>query len=87
MDAYSGMDLCTSIFWVRLAANFRKGKIDLKRFQNSKRTHPLTKLNLSKSCYVDKIFGFGRNVYAIEEPLLNYSTPNEFHTQGIARLT
>jgi hypothetical protein len=25
----------------------------LKRFQNSKRTHPLTKLNTNKSFYVD----------------------------------
>jgi hypothetical protein len=44
-------------FWVRLATRFRKGKkIDLKRFQNSKRTHPLTKLNTNKSRYVDKYF-------------------------------
>ena len=74
-------------FWVRLAANFREGKIDLKKIQNSRRTYALIKLNLSKSCCVDKIFGFSRNVYSIEEPLLNYSTPSEFHTQGIARLT
>ena len=72
---------------MRLEANFREGKIDFKRFQNSKRTHFLTKLNLSKWCYVDKIFGFGRNVYAFEEPLLHYLTPSEFHTQGLARLT
>jgi hypothetical protein len=31
-------------------------------------THPLTKLNTNKSCDVKKIFGFGRNVYVIEEP-------------------
>jgi len=41
-------------FWVRLEANFYEGKINLKRFQNSKRTHSLKKLNLSKSFYVDK---------------------------------
>jgi hypothetical protein len=28
-------------------------KIDLKTFQNLKRTHPLTKLNTNNSCYVD----------------------------------
>jgi hypothetical protein len=42
-------------FRLRLAAIFHKGKkIDLKRFQNSKRTHPLTNLNTNKSFYVDK---------------------------------
>jgi hypothetical protein len=41
-------------FLVRLATRFHEGKIDFKRFQNSKRTHPLTKYNTNKSCYVDK---------------------------------
>ncbi len=41
-------------FWVRLANKIsQRNKIDLKIFQNSKRTHPLTKLNTHTSCYVD----------------------------------
>jgi hypothetical protein len=53
MDTYSRMDLCMPIFLVRLANKIsQRKKIDLKRFQNLKRTHPLTKLNINKSCYV-----------------------------------
>ncbi len=41
-------------FWVRLANKIsQRNKIDLKIFQNSKRTHPLTKLNTHKHCYTD----------------------------------
>jgi hypothetical protein len=53
VDAYSGINLYTAIFWVTLATRFHKGKkVDFKRFQNSKITHPLTKINMNKSCYV-----------------------------------
>jgi hypothetical protein len=45
VDAYSGMELCTPIFLGESSNKFREGKMDLKRFQNSKRTHTLTKLN------------------------------------------
>jgi RNase adaptor protein for sRNA GlmZ degradation len=35
-----------NMFWVRLANKIsQRNKIDLKRFQNSRRAHPLTKLN------------------------------------------
>jgi hypothetical protein len=41
-------------FWVRLANKIsQRNKIDLKIFQNSRRTHPLTKLNTHKSYYID----------------------------------
>jgi hypothetical protein len=41
-------------FKVRLANKIlERKKIDLKIFQNLKRTHPLTKLNTNNSCYVD----------------------------------
>jgi hypothetical protein len=55
VDAYSGMHLCTLIFfWVRLANKIsQRNKIDLKSFHNSKRTHPLIMLNTHKSCYVN----------------------------------
>jgi hypothetical protein len=54
VDAYSGMFLCTPIFFVRLANKIlQRNKIDLKRFQNSKRTRPLRKLNTNKSCFVN----------------------------------
>ena len=62
-------------------------KINFEKFQNSKRTHPLTKLNTNMSSYKCGYinFGFGRNVYVIEEPLQN-STPGKYLTQSIARL-
>jgi hypothetical protein len=54
MDAYSGMDLCTLIFLGEPSNKISQmKKIDLKRFHNLKRTHPLTKFNTNRSCYVD----------------------------------
>jgi hypothetical protein len=55
VDAYSGMELCTPILlgeaskknW--MANHFKKN-------QNSQCTHPLTKLNINKTCYVDSIY-------------------------------
>jgi hypothetical protein len=41
--------------WVRLAKKFGC-HIIFKKIQNSQWTHPLTKLNISKSCYVDSIW-------------------------------
>jgi hypothetical protein len=50
VDAYSEMDLCTPIFLVSIENKIsQRGKIDLKIFQNSKRKHPLTKLNTNKT--------------------------------------
>ena len=40
-------------FWVRLANKFSRRSNHFEKFQNSKRTHPLTKLNNNNSCYVD----------------------------------
>jgi hypothetical protein len=40
-------------------------------------THPLTKLNTNQ-LLCGKIFGFGRNVYVIEEPFYFHSTPINF---------
>jgi hypothetical protein len=56
VDTYSGVELCTSIFLVRLANNLFGWQIIFKKFQNSKWTHPLRKLNTIKSCYVENIW-------------------------------
>jgi hypothetical protein len=41
-------------YWVGLQKNFGR-QIIFEKFQNSQWTHPLTKLNINKSCYVDSI--------------------------------
>jgi hypothetical protein len=86
MDAYLRMDLCTSILfgwdWQQV---FHEVKIDLKNSKTQKMTHPLTKLNKNKSYYVDKYFGFDRNVYVVEE--LFYFNSEQSHNQGIVELT
>jgi hypothetical protein len=56
VDTYSGVELCTSIFLVRLANNLSGWQIIFKKIQNSKWTHPLRKLNTIKSCYVENIW-------------------------------
>jgi hypothetical protein len=50
--AYSGMELCMPIL---LGDVSKKNwmQIIFEKFQNSQWTHPLTKLNINKSCYVD----------------------------------
>jgi hypothetical protein len=73
-------------FWVRLATRvFSQRKTQFENFENSKRTHPLTKLNKNKSYYVDKYLGFGRNVYVVKEPF--YFNSEQSHNQGIVELT
>jgi hypothetical protein len=42
-------------YWVRLTKKFG-WQIIFENFQNSKWTHPLTKLNTNKSCYVYSIW-------------------------------
>jgi hypothetical protein len=42
--------------WVRLANNLYGWQIIFEKFQNSQWTHPLTKLNINKSCYMDSIW-------------------------------
>jgi hypothetical protein len=42
-------------YWVRLEKKFG-WQIILKKFQNSQWTHPITKLNINKSCYVGNIW-------------------------------
>jgi hypothetical protein len=42
-------------YWVWLAKNFG-WQIIFENFQNSQWTHPLTKLNINKSSYVDSIW-------------------------------
>jgi hypothetical protein len=55
MDPYSGMELCTPILLgeaikkIWMANHFQKN-------QNSQWTHPLTMLNINRSCYVDSIW-------------------------------
>jgi hypothetical protein len=48
VDTYSGVEVCTLIFLIRKSFS--------KNLQNKKWTHPLTKLNTNKSCYVDNIW-------------------------------
>jgi hypothetical protein len=54
VDAYSGMELCTLIL-LGEASKKIGWHIIFKKFQNLQWTHPLTKLNINKSCYVDSI--------------------------------
>jgi hypothetical protein len=61
VDAYSGVEVCTPIFLVEACKSF------LKKKSKHNWTHPLTKLNTNKSCYVKKIIGSGRNVSVVEE--------------------
>jgi hypothetical protein len=55
VDAYSRMELCTPIL-LSEASKKIEWQIILKKFQNSQWTHPLTKLNINKSCYMDSIW-------------------------------
>jgi hypothetical protein len=52
VDTYSGMELCTS----GEASKKIGWQIIFEKIQNSQWTHPLTKLNINKSCYVDSIW-------------------------------
>jgi hypothetical protein len=55
VDAYSRMELrsyARQYYWVRLAKKFG-WQIIFEKFQNSHWTHPLVKLNIKKSYYVD----------------------------------
>jgi hypothetical protein len=55
VDTYSGIELCTPI----LLGEARKKigwQIIFKKIQNSQWTHPLTKLDINKRCYVDSIW-------------------------------
>jgi hypothetical protein len=57
VDAYSGVEVCTPIFRGEASKYFFLGsKSFLKFFLKLKWTHPLTKLNTDKSCYVDNIW-------------------------------
>jgi hypothetical protein len=55
VHAYSTMELSTPIL---LGYSSKKNWManHLKKIQNSQWTHPLTKLNINKSCYVDSIW-------------------------------
>jgi hypothetical protein len=55
VDAYSVVEVCIQYIWVRLAINVG-GKSFSIFFSKLKWTHPLTKLNTNKSCYVDNIW-------------------------------
>jgi hypothetical protein len=57
VDAYSGVEVCTPIFLIRI---FEKSS-------KLKWTHSLTKLN-TKKVAMWIIFGSARNVYVVEEP-------------------
>jgi hypothetical protein len=55
VDAYSEMELCMPILLGEASKKF-EWQIIFEKFQNSQWTHPLTKLNINKSCYVDSIW-------------------------------
>jgi hypothetical protein len=55
VDAYSGIELCTPILLGEASKNFG-WQIIFEKFQKSQWTHPLTKLNINKSYYVDSIW-------------------------------
>jgi hypothetical protein len=59
--------------WVRLANNLSGWQIIYEKFQNSKWTDPLTKLNTIKSCYVENIWLWLECV-CVEEPFYVHST-------------
>jgi hypothetical protein len=44
------------IFLGEASNNLSRWQIIFEKFQNSEWTHPLTKLNKNKSCYVDSIW-------------------------------
>jgi hypothetical protein len=54
VDAYSEMELCMPILLGEASKNIG-WQIIFKIFQNSQWAHPLTKLNINKTCYVDSI--------------------------------
>jgi hypothetical protein len=55
VDAYFRMELCTPILLDEPSKKFG-WQIIFEKFQNSQWSHPLTKLNINKSCYVDSIW-------------------------------
>jgi hypothetical protein len=55
VDVYSGMELCMPILLGEASKKIR-WQIIFKKIQNTQWTHPLTKLNINKSCYVDSIW-------------------------------
>jgi hypothetical protein len=55
VDAYSRMELCMPILLGEASKKIGR-QIIFENFQNSQWTHPLTKLNINKSCYVDSIW-------------------------------
>jgi hypothetical protein len=65
VDAYLEMDLCMPIFfWGEASSKMLRKKNHFEKFKSTRRTHPLTKLNENKSCYVEYIWLW----YSIEEP-------------------
>jgi hypothetical protein len=54
LDAYSGVEVRTPIF-LGEASNFLLDSISFLKKLKLKWTHPLTKLDTNKSCYVDNI--------------------------------
>jgi hypothetical protein len=55
VDAYSRMELYMPILLGEASKKIGR-QIIFENFQNSQWTHPLTKLNINKSCYVDSIW-------------------------------
>jgi hypothetical protein len=56
VDTYSGVEVCTPIFLGEASKKIFGLQIIFEFFSKLKWTHPLTKLNTNKSCYVDNIW-------------------------------
>jgi hypothetical protein len=55
VNTYYRMELCMPILLGEASKKIGR-QIIFENFQNSQWTHPLTKLNINKSCYVDSIW-------------------------------
>jgi hypothetical protein len=55
VNTYSRMELCTPILLGKASKKIG-WQIIFEKFQKSQWTHPLTKLNINRRCYVDSIW-------------------------------
>jgi hypothetical protein len=68
VDAYPGMDLCTTIiFFSEASSKISRRKNHFENFKSSRRTHALTKINENKTCRVEYIWVV-KNVHVVQEP-------------------
>jgi hypothetical protein len=68
VDAYSGMEVCSPIILGEASKSFLK-------FFKTQLDTSLNKAQHKQELLCGKIFGFGRNMYVVEEPFYFHSTP------------